>query len=131
MKKIIALLAIFLFCACTNEDKGVALVNEVLDIHDEVMPKIGEVMSLRKEVLDKVEGSENADELRDIAQSLEKAQKGMMTWMNDWSQNSTPFVNNETSEEEKMDFLKAEKERVIKVKEDINNSIAKAKEVIK
>jgi C4-type Zn-finger protein len=131
MKKTLALLTLFLVFACVKKDNGEALVNEVLNIHDEVMPKIGEVMSLRKKVLDKVEGSTNPDELRDIALSLEEAQQGMMLWMNDWSKNSAPFIKNEATEEEKMNYLNAEKERVTKVKEDINNSIAKAKEALK
>uniref|UniRef100_UPI0040477FD4 hypothetical protein n=1 Tax=Roseivirga sp. TaxID=1964215 RepID=UPI0040477FD4 len=119
MKKTLALLTLFLVFACVKKDNGEALVNEVLNIHDEVMPKMGEVMSLRKKVLDKVEGSTNPDELRDIALRLEDAQKGMMLWMNDWSKNSAPFVKGETTQEEKMDYLNAEKERVTKVKESI------------
>lgn len=131
MKKFLPLLVLFLAFACAKKDNGDTLVNEVLNIHDEVMPKMGEVMSLRKKVLDKVEGSTNPDELRDIALRLEDAQKGMMLWMNDWSKNSAPFVKNETTQEEKMDYLNAEKERVTKVKDDINNSIAEAKEALK
>lgn len=131
MKKFLPLLVLFLAFACAKKDNGDALVNEVLNIHDEVMPKMGELMSLRKKVLDKVEGSSSPDELRDIALRLEEAQKGMMLWMNDWSKNSAPFVKNETTQEEKMGYLNAEKERVTKVKEDINNSIAEAKEALK
>ncbi|PIQ46979.1 MAG: hypothetical protein COW03_17675 [Cytophagales bacterium CG12_big_fil_rev_8_21_14_0_65_40_12] len=131
MKKFLPLLVLFLAFACAKKDNGDALVNEVLNIHDEVMPKMGELMSLRKKVLDKVEGSSSPDELRDIALRLEEAQKGMMLWMNDWSKNSAPFVKNETTQEEKMGYLNAEKERVTKVKDDINNSIAEAKEALK
>ncbi|MFT7382339.1 MAG: hypothetical protein ACI9Z3_002233 [Roseivirga sp.] len=130
MKKTLALLALFLVFACAKKDNGEALVNEVLNIHDEVMPKIGEVMALRKKVLDKVEGSTNPDELRDIAKSLEEAQQGMMLWMNDWSKNSAPFVNNEKTQEEKMDYLNAEKQRVTKVKDDIEKAIKEGKAAI-
>jgi hypothetical protein len=130
MKKFLPLLVLFLAFACAKKDNGDALVNEVLNIHDEVMPKMGEVMSLRNKVLDKVEGSTNPDELRDIALRLEDAQKGMMLWMNDWSKNSAPFVKNEKTQEEKMDYLNAEKQRVTKVKDDIEKALKEANAVI-
>lgn len=130
MKRILYILSVFLIFACAKNDNSEALVNEVLNVHDEVMPKIGEVMSLKKKVLDKVSDSGNPDELRDIALSLEQAQQGMMTWMNDWSKNSEPFVKNQKSHEEKMDYLNSEMERVTKVKDDINSSIKRAKEAL-
>lgn len=132
MKRAFSLFVIILFVfACEKkEDKFETLKTEVFAIHDEVMPKMGELMSLKKKILDKVEGSANPDELRGIALSLEKAQEGMMSWMNDWSKNSTPHVNNESTEEEKMTFINAEIVRVKKVKEDINSSIAAAKKAL-
>ncbi|KYG83304.1 hypothetical protein [Roseivirga echinicomitans] len=133
MKRALSLLVIilFVFACAKKEDKFETLKTEVFAIHDEVMPKLGELMSLKKKVLDKANASENPDELRDIALSLEKAQEGMMKWMNDWGANSTPHVNNESTEEEKMAFINAEMERVKKVKEEINSSIAAAKEALK
>ncbi|WP_421977922.1 hypothetical protein [Roseivirga seohaensis] len=132
MKRAFSLFVIILFVfACEKkEDKFDTLKTEVFAIHDEVMPKMGELMSLKKKILDKVEVSANPDELRGIALSLEKAQEGMMSWMNDWSKNSTPHVNNESTEEEKMTFINAEIVRVKKVKEDINGSIAAAKKAL-
>lgn len=132
MKRAFSLFVIILFVfACEKkEDKFDTLKTEVFAIHDEVMPKMGELMSLKKKILDKVEVSANPDELRGIALSLEKAQEGMMSWMNDWSKNSTPHVNNESTEEEKMTFINAEIVRVKKVKEDINSSIAAAKKAL-
>jgi len=133
MKKAISLLVIvlFVFACAKKEDKFETLKTEVFAIHDEVMPKMGELMTLKKKVLEKVASGTNPDELRDAALNLEKAQEGMMKWMNEWSTNSTPHVNNESTEEEKMTFINAEIERVKKVKEDINSSIAEAKEILK
>lgn len=133
MKRVLSLFAIILIVfSCTKkEDKFETLKTEVFAIHDEVMPKMGELMSLKKKVLERVEGNENPDELRGVALRLENAQEGMMKWMNDWSVNSTPHVNNESTEEEKMAFINAEMERVKKVREDINSSIAEAKEILK
>ncbi|MGW8122749.1 hypothetical protein ACV07N_08810 [Roseivirga echinicomitans] len=132
MKRIFSLLVIvlFVFACAPKEDKFETLKTEVFAVHDEVMPKMGELMSLKKQVLEKAEGSSNPDELRDVALRLENAQAGMMKWMNDWGTNSKPHVNNESTEEEKMAFIKAEIEHVNKVREDINSSIADAKKIL-
>jgi len=130
MKKIFALAALlFLFAACSGFDTE-AKKNEVLDIHDEVMPKIGQVMNLKKKVLEKAEteaDSTKANDLRDLAKQLEDANTGMMVWMRQWSMNSKPHLDEETTIEERKAFFKSEMEKVSKVKEDINNSIAAAK----
>ncbi len=133
MKRALSLLVIllFVFACAKKEDKFETLKTEVFAIHDEVMPKLGELMSLRKKVLEKADGSQSPDDLRDIALGLGNAQEDMMKWMNDWNVNSTPHVNNESTEEEKMTFINAEMERVKKVKEEINSSIAAAKEALK
>lgn len=103
----------------------------ILDIHDEVMPKMGELMSLKKKLLAKVNESENPDELGDLALNLDQAQEGMMVWMRQWAANAAPHENGETTNEERMEFLNTEMEKVKKVREDINRSIAEAKEVLK
>ena len=116
--------------ACDSTDSFEEKKAEVFEIHDEVMPKMGELMSLKKKVLDKVNESENPDELRDLALKLDQAQEGMMVWMRQWSANAAPHENGETTEEERMDFLNSEMEKVKKVREDINGSIAEAKKVV-
>jgi len=135
MKKIIALFLLSsIVIACDSSEKTNAFETkkaEVFEVHDEVMPKMGELMSLKKKVLDKVNESENPDELRDLALRLDKAQEGMMVWMRQWSASAAPHENGETTEAEKMAFLDAEMDKVKKVKVDIDSSIAEAKEALK
>ena len=134
MKRVLSLFVITLlvFSCEKKENKFETLKTEVFAIHDEVMKeKWRELMPLRKKVLERVNGSTNPEEVRNVALDLEKAHEGMIKWMNDWDANSTPHVNNESTEEEKMTFINAEIERVKKVKEDINSSIAEAKEILK
>lgn len=131
MKKLFSILAVLLaFSACSESESTKDKVDEIFLIHDEAMPKIGELMSLKKQVLSKAQEVENPDSLRGIANDLEKAQQGMMTWMNEWASNSQPYVNEEANKDEIEAYLKAEKEKVTKVREDINNSIAAAKKVL-
>lgn len=110
--------------------------NKILDVHDEVMPKIGEVMNLKKKVLDKVgtlseEQTEMAQELRALAKELDDANSGMMSWMRDWSKNSSEYLNMKAGADEQVTYLSEEMKRVTEVKDAINSSIQKAKEALK
>ena len=121
--------------ACTSKGPDVKKeVDQIFDIHDAVMPKMGELMSLRKQVLEDVnrEGLSEEEKAarRDLAKSLEDAQKGMMLWMNDWSKNAKPHINGETQPDEQQAFFDSEMERVTKVKTDINGAIANAKDLL-
>lgn len=140
MKKVFGLLLITLFtfsCGGDGFDRE-AEKDKVIDVHDEVMPKLGEVMKLRKQVLAKATelGTENSETeavaaLKNLANELDEARKGMMTWMNDWAKSSKPHVNGESTVEEQKAFFAAEMERVTKVKNDINNTIAAADKALK
>lgn len=139
MKKFSAflLVAFFTFSCGGGFDRKVE-TDKVFAIHDEVMPKIQEVMDLRKKTLDKAKSLDATDlsnkeltDLRMLAAELENARKGMMTWMNDWSKNAKPHTEGTSTEEEQKAFFASEMERVTKVKEDINNSIEKAKKALK
>ncbi len=139
MKKVLGLvlLAVFTFSCGGGFDAKVE-EGKILDVHDEVMPKLGEVMSLKRKVLAKVTeieaenpGAEILDELRDLAGELDAAREGMMKWMNDWAKSKGPHVSGTSSQDEQIAFFAAEMARVTKVKEDINSTIAAAKEILK
>ena len=137
MKKIWVLVLMAALVACGGVDNE-ALKNKVLDTHDEVMPKMGQVMNLKKQVVAKAAELESADssnekitELRDLAGELEAAYQGMMTWMRDWSESSDPYTKGEVSPSEVTAYYESEQAKVDKVKADINGSIAKAKEALK
>lgn len=139
MKRVFGFLLIALFafsCGGDGYDRE-AEKDKVIDVHDEVMPKLGEVMNLRKQVLAKATelstdnpANESVDALRDLAAELDAARKGMMTWMNDWSKSSKPHVSGTSTVEEQKAYFAAEMKHVTKVKDDINNSIAAAHNVL-
>lgn len=137
------LLALFLY-SCSGGIDTKALKNEVLDIHDEVMPKMGELMSLRKKVMTKSEtlsADVNHDQnevytLDSLAIALESANKGMMTWMNDWSKNASNFLDQDdqpiagVTEAAVLNYLKDEKQRILNVNENFKSTIKAAKEAL-
>lgn len=125
------LLSIVFACGGYNTK---ARVDEVFDVHDAVMPKMGEVINLKRKVLEKAQietDSIKVKELRDLAQKLDNAGEGMMVWMREWSKNSKPHVNEESDLDKRKAFFAAEMEKVTKVKDDINNAIAAAKQELK
>lgn len=137
MKKMWMILLVAVLAACGSGVDHDAMKNKVLDAHDEVMPKMGEVMNLKKKVIAKASELEIANsndpkisELRDLAGELEGAYQGMMTWMRDWSENSDPYTSGQAKPDEITAFYEAEQEKIDKVKTDINGSIDKAKKVL-
>lgn len=135
MKKFSILLFVLLvFNSCGGDSFDAEVEkNKIFDVHDEVMPKIGEVMNLKKKVLEKADGLEGepANELRDLAAELDNASEAMMSWMRDWSKNSSQYMEMKNGAEAQKKYLAAEMKRVEEVKEAINGSIAKAKEALK
>ncbi|NVK86364.1 MAG: hypothetical protein HWE21_18695 [Cytophagia bacterium] len=135
MKKLSILLFVLLaFNSCGGDSFDAEVEkNKIFDVHDEVMPKIGEVMNLKKKVLEKADGLEGepANELRDLAAELDNASEAMMSWMRDWSKNSSQYMEMKNGAEAQKKYLAAEMKRVEEVKEAINGSIAKAKEALK
>lgn len=120
--------------ACGSKADHEAMNKKVFDAHDEVMPKMGQLMKLKKQVLSKASELDSTSvevtELKNLATELENAHQGMMDWMHDWYDNSGPFVNGEAEPDEITAFYEAEQKKVDKVKADINASISKAEKAL-
>lgn len=59
-------------------------MKETIAIHDEVMPKMGEINKLLNELEQNKENFESQD-YEDVTYQLKEAHQGMMTWMKDLS----------------------------------------------
>lgn len=102
-------------------------------IHDEVMPKMGNIEKLSQK-LDSVQQSrKKKGEISDSAekeieariQALSEASKAMMQWMRKYNKPSDTMKHQEV-----MEYLEKEKEKIIDVKNQINTSIQKAEEAL-
>lgn len=108
---------------------------EVIAVHDEVMPKIGQLKSLERKALEKVEELES-EETRDslkvqqykaLAYDLNHSHESMFAWMRQYAKSlDTPM----TDEEEKT-FLDEQKVLVTEVNVEIKEALAKADELLK
>ncbi len=135
MTKSIALgiicLAFMVSCGGVSEQE--ALKDEVIKIHDEVMPKMGELKSEEKRLLDLakqylLEDSVNnigkAEKIKKAASNLEKAYDGMFVWMRQFKADLS-----EMEEEEAISYLNGQKEMVSEVNEDIKKALEEAKKI--
>ena len=111
-----------------GESPNRALYDQVMDIHNDVMPKSDEIYQLKKEIKEKINRAPNlaADkkkQLEQIAAELDSADHSMMDWMHKFKP-LPDSANHELARE----YLENEMVRIKTVRELINGSLQKAKE---
>jgi ABC-type lipoprotein release transport system permease subunit len=103
-----------------------ALKEEVLAVHDEVMPKMGELRKVEKalkKLLDE-ESIEMAEEYQAASENLASANESMMVWMRGFDPNFTG------SEEEIERYLYEQLAAIKQVKEDMIGSLEAGKKLL-
>ncbi len=89
------LLFSMLVFACANPliETNKAMRVQIIGVHDEVMPKIGELMSLEKKALARADSlfaqdstaTTEIEAMRSLAGQLNQAHEGMFVWMRQYS----------------------------------------------
>ncbi len=121
----LALIAVMLFAltilSCEREvqrsSKADNLMEEVMAIHDSVMPKMSDLRKTRKALMDKAEALDDsvlAKNLLRQADRIDSAQKAMMSWMRQF--NPT--------------YYEDQKELIKEVKDLMENSLSEGKELL-
>lgn len=105
-----------------------ALYDEVMKVHDEVMPKMDDIYKLKEQLKDKIANTpdmaaDKKQEIEGIILRLDSASEGMMVWM----RNFNPLPDS-TGEQEARDYLESEMEKIKKVGEDVRKALEEAKE---
>ncbi len=108
-----------------------ALYNQVMDVHDEVMPKMGDIYKLKKELQEQIAKSpdmvvERKQQLEQIISNLDSASNAMMEWMHKFN----PLPDS-VDQEQAREYLESEMERVKKVRDLMNETIEKAETEVK
>jgi DNA repair exonuclease SbcCD ATPase subunit len=111
----------------TEENPNQALYDQVMDIHDEVMPKAEDIYQLKKELQEKISSApdliaEKKQELELAIAQLDSADQSMMDWMHHFH----PLPDSADQEKARA-YLESEMERIKKVRELMNESIEKGK----
>ncbi|MEY2940920.1 MAG: hypothetical protein RJA67_605 [Bacteroidota bacterium] len=84
MKKWITLSLILLGCSQAEEKLSQELQDKVLGLHDVLMPKTEQIVSLKTK-LDSLSTGADSTHVRKLISSLDKADQSMMDWMHQFS----------------------------------------------
>lgn len=112
----------------SEEGGNQALDQEIMKIHDEVMPKMDEIYRLKEQLKNKIAttpalAEEKKQELENTIAGLDSASESMMDWMHQYS----PIPDSVDGAEKAREYLENEMEKIRKVKEDMLEAIEKAK----
>jgi hypothetical protein len=102
------------------------LYNEVMKVHDEVMPKMDDLYKAKERLKDSIANTPDLAEAKKqeielLIAELDSASDGMMIWMRQFQP-----LEDSLGEEKAREYLENEMERVKKVREDINEALSKA-----
>jgi len=137
-------ISLFFFAACQNSGQGDAVKTaeaEVFKIHDEVMPRIGDIMKLQKQLKQRITDSasvgqatpsatlrndEEKDQAMRLNRRLAEADSLMMDWMSNYKSDTLALLKPEQA----LQYLDAEKQKIADVQKKITSSIADAKQFL-
>jgi len=114
-----------------GEDPNKALYDQVMTIHDEVMPKMEDVYTLKKTIADKIAATPDMveakkKELEAMMAKLDSTNEAMMDWMHDFN----PLPDS-VDQEKAREYLENEMEKIRKVRDLTVESLEKAKQIMK
>jgi hypothetical protein len=145
MKKyLLTVTALFFIYGCDSnaeKDKITGLESEVLTIHDEVMPKMDEIMTLKSQLSKKIQAmdslqnegissitfAEERIKAVDLNQKLNESDKLMMKWMHEYRGDSAKKLKSDQA----LAYFEKEKEKILNVKQTTIKSIQEAQTFLK
>jgi hypothetical protein len=121
-------------CGPKGPTENEKLRAEVIAVHDEVMPKMGQLKSLGRKALDKAEALQNETEVdssaveqyRLLANDLNKAYDAMFEWMRQYEP-----TDGELSKEDIKVYLENQMVLVTEVNKEIKEALDKADQLLK
>lgn len=139
MKKYIFTLltiCVFTIISCKEEKKAPVeptQMQQVMAVHDEVMPKMGAIGKLIGTLKPMIDSTETGMKYEKAVQDLQNANKSMMDWMQGFGSNfdSDEILDGKKLTPEKQELLNKEEEKVKEVAELINSSITNAEALLK
>ncbi|TRX56193.1 hypothetical protein FNH22_16255 [Fulvivirga sp. M361] len=116
-----------------NKTEEVALYDKVIEIHDEVMPKMDNIMNAKGKLQEKLDSlkehdieGEMVEKITEALGALSEADEAMMGWMRNF------HPKDSTSDHQTiMAYYEEQKVLISKVKDQMNNSLEEAEELLK
>jgi hypothetical protein len=108
----VSIFSVLTACEDSNSQKAIKLEKAIFAIHDTVMPRMGEIVALRKSIeqliqLDSTKVS--TDSLTIVLKTVIKADKDMMDWMHQYkspdmkSDSAIPYLTNQFNKIKKVE----------------------------
>jgi len=116
----------------TTADGGnAALSDEVMKVHDEVMPKLDDIYQLKEKLKNKLAeaptlAADKKQQIEATIAKLDSASESMMVWMRKFD----PTIDTLTTEK-KREYLENEMEKIKKVREDIYEALTQGEAAAK
>lgn len=110
-----------------NEDPNQALYDQVMNLHDEVMPKMEDIYKIKSQLQEKIANSpdlvkERKEALERMILTLDSANNSMMDWMHQFN----PLPDS-ADEEQSRAYLESQMEKIKKVKDIMISTLEEAK----
>ncbi|PKQ44676.1 hypothetical protein [Confluentibacter flavum] len=134
---ITCMFALFIATSCKNENKAStnekSQMQEVLAVHDEVMPKMGTIGNLISQIDKKIKDTDSTEVLVNANQNLKDSHKAMMDWMKGFGErfDSDEILKGKALTDEKQTFLDEEEAKIKALRDKMNSSIKNAQELLK
>jgi uncharacterized protein YoxC len=137
MKNILSLtlLTLIWMMSCEEKKKEAkdVLYDQVMEVHDEIMPKMGDIMKYKKQLKSKVDAlAENAEvnsekigELQQAITDLDNSHEEMMAWMREFNPDFEGMVS-----EEIMKYLVEQKAKIERVGKETYAALKQAEELL-
>jgi hypothetical protein len=126
-------MAFAVLTSCNNDDKitETKLHEQVMDVHNEIMPKMAEINRLKRQLISYNKTiPDDSVALRvsvlDAIKSLSKSEDLMSDWMSNYK-----YPNQEAKHEELIQYLKAQKDTITSVSNSMFMSLATAQGFLK
>jgi Mg2+ and Co2+ transporter CorA len=111
-----------------DDNPNTALYNQVMDVHDEIMPKMEDLYKLKKDIQNQIANSpdmviEKKHQLERVISNLDSAANSMMDWMHKFN----PLPDS-VDQEQARAYLESEMDKIKKVRDITYDALEQAKE---
>jgi len=136
MKNILAISFLFIgLCSCKEEKKineGPSKMEQVMNIHDEIMPEMGKLAKYTAELKAKIDTTEMGLQYESAMKDLQQANTSMMDWMMSFGDrfNSDEILNGKELTAQKQEWLIEEEEKVKALREEVYSSLKRAEKLL-
>jgi len=118
-------------CGDKKKEAKDELYDKVMAVHDEIMPKMGDIMKFKKQLQEKIDALSKADqvdstkisELEQAIADLDHSHEEMMGWMRQFDNDFEGMVN-----EDIMTYLNKQMDKIKKVGEVTNAALKNAQQ---